>query len=297
MNIKKLTQGLFREEAGSPDAGGGASALGTATPAAPSEVTIPENWNQALPEDIRNDPSMKDFKPDAEGFANLAKAHIHGQKMIGKDRIALPGANATPEELSSFYNSIGRPETPDQYKIELPEGLKNVQPDEEGLKEWKAFMHEQGLTNSQVQNLVLRYYQDIDQGIAANQQQSQAQISEGLNKLKQDWGDEYDQNVSIAAGVVRKFGGEEVQQYLDESGLGNDPALISLFHKVGAAMLDDSASGGSQDILVTDQTRAKQEIASLKADKSFLNSLTDKQAVGHKEAKSRWDDLHKVAFT
>lgn len=302
MKINKLNQGLLREEAGEGSSGGGGGAptstLGGAVGSGGTQtVAIPENWNQALPEDIRNDPSMKDFKPNADGFVNLAKTHINSQKLIGKNRIALPGQNATPEEKAAFYNSIGRPQTPDDYKITLPETLKNVTPDEEGLKQWKGFLHEQGLTNEQANNLIAKYYEDTDGALTARQAQIEAQQAEGINKLKDEWGDNFDQNSAIAAGVVRKFGGEELQKYMDESGMGNNPALIGLFHNIGRAMLDDNAAGGSSDILVTDQTQAKQEINGLKADKEFINALTDKTAVGHKEAKARWDDLHKVAFS
>ena len=70
------------------------------------------------------DPSLTDIKD----VANLAKSYVHSQKMIGKDRITLPGKEATDEEWGTFYSELGRPEEAKSYDFgerpSLPEGLE-----------------------------------------------------------------------------------------------------------------------------------------------------------------------------
>jgi hypothetical protein len=101
MRINQFNRGPLREEGGSPEGGGGgtpSSVLGGSPEGgAPTggEVVIPDNFIQALPENLRNDPSLKDYKPGKEGFEAMVKTMIHGQTLIGKDRISLPGVDAT----------------------------------------------------------------------------------------------------------------------------------------------------------------------------------------------------------
>ena len=77
------------------------------------------DWKNALPDDVKTDPSLADIK-DVGG---LAKSYIHAQKMVGTDKISLPTENATPEEMSTFYDRLGRPKEYEFSKAELPEGM------------------------------------------------------------------------------------------------------------------------------------------------------------------------------
>ena len=82
----------------------------------PSEPTQQQevNWRESLPDDLRDDPSLKSIQ-DVPG---LAKSFIHAQKMVGADKIPVPTEHATKEDWDAVYSKLGRPATPDDYKVE-----------------------------------------------------------------------------------------------------------------------------------------------------------------------------------
>ena len=76
----------------------------------PSEpVTQEVNWKESLPDDLRDNPSLKSIQ-DVPG---LAKSFIHAQKMVGADKIPVPTEHATKEDWDAVYSKLGRPATPD----------------------------------------------------------------------------------------------------------------------------------------------------------------------------------------
>tara|TARA_R100001440_G_C2477036_1_gene112701 strand:+ start:346 stop:702 length:357 start_codon:yes stop_codon:yes gene_type:complete len=80
---------------------------------AASEATTEFNFRDHIDETIRDDPSLSTYK-DING---MAKSLINAQKMVGADKVAIPGKYTTPEEMDSFYSKIGRPETADGYEL------------------------------------------------------------------------------------------------------------------------------------------------------------------------------------
>ena len=117
-----------------------------AAPATDATTTPPVDWKASLPEDLRTDPSLTDIKD----VGNLAKSYINGQKLIGKNRIALPDEKATDEEMSAFYSQVGRPEKSDGYQFgdrpELPEGMEY----DEGFEtQFKDMAYQSGLSAKQ----------------------------------------------------------------------------------------------------------------------------------------------------
>jgi hypothetical protein len=55
----------------------------------------PVGFLDSLPEDLRMEPSLRNFTDPA----SLAKSYVHAQRMIGADKIPLPGKTATGRRL------------------------------------------------------------------------------------------------------------------------------------------------------------------------------------------------------
>lgn len=259
-----------------------------------------ENANQfiaTLPEDIRAEPSLATIKD----LPTLAKGYVAAQKLIGAKRIALPGENATEQQLNEFFDSIGRPKTHDAYDFgELKFKDPTMKVDESALTLTKQQMHKLGLTPKQARGVIDYYKSLVDTGYDKQSgeriNQSQAQVE----SLKTTWGDKFDQNVEVARSVIKKFGGEqagEIMQFLDQSGLGNNAPLAMLLHKIGSSIMEDhaDAGGSGSGLPLNDQARARTEIDQLKMDKEFLAAFGDARNVGHRAAVERWMNLHKVA--
>ena len=131
------------------------------------------DWRESLPEDLRSDPSLKDYVD----IAGLAKSHVHLNKMVGMDKIPVPTKHATDEDWQVVYDRLGRPKSAADYSVEGIEGI-----DENYLNSFKEQAHKLGLLPQQVQG-VLKYYTDLAQ-------QSQETSVQDLEMYKQQAQDE-----------------------------------------------------------------------------------------------------------
>ena len=73
------------------------------------------NWKEALPEEVREDPSMQAIQT----VDNLAKSYVNAQKMIGADKIIVPNKYAEENEWQDVFTKLGLPESPDKYEISV----------------------------------------------------------------------------------------------------------------------------------------------------------------------------------
>ena len=146
-----------------------------------TDAPAPVDWKASLPEDVRADPSLTDIK-DVD---NLAKSYINGQKLIGKNRIALPDDKATDEEWSSFYSSIGRPEKSGAYQFgerpALPEGLEY---DEAFESNFRDLSYKAGLSSAQAKAIYDGYHDYISKKSELEGKGQTAQTDEWVNSLK-----------------------------------------------------------------------------------------------------------------
>ena len=78
-----------------------------------------EGWMESLPEDLRGDETLKSI-PD---LSAMAKMLVSGQKMIGADKIIIPGNESTDEDWGEVFKKLGRPETGEGYELAKPEDI------------------------------------------------------------------------------------------------------------------------------------------------------------------------------
>ena len=94
-----------------------------------------QDWKSTLSEDLRNDPTLSNFK-DVE---SLAKTVVHQQKQMG-NRIPIP---KTDEERMEVYTKLGRPEAADKYEVNIPQEYNGHFPENAG-SEFKNVAHKIG---------------------------------------------------------------------------------------------------------------------------------------------------------
>ena len=112
-----------------------------------------QDWRSSLPDDLKNDATLQNFK-DIE---SLAKTVVHQQKVLGS-RIPIP---KTDEEKTELYSKLGRPETSEQYQINIPDTHKTYFQDE-NVTQFKNVAHQIGLNNDQVNALIDYQMSTID---------------------------------------------------------------------------------------------------------------------------------------
>lgn len=136
---------------------------------------------------------------------------------------------------------------PEKYEFKAGEG---VELDTEALKDFEPVARELNLTNEQAQKLV-DAYPKILAGVQQRQAEAwQSQTEQWAADVKADkeiGGDRLTANLSAAQRALEQFGDPELKEYLDSTGLGNHPALVKAFIKVGKAMSEDKVVTGGHE--------------------------------------------------
>jgi hypothetical protein len=253
----------------------------------------PTDWKTSLPEDLRSNASLQNIND----IPSLAKSYVHAQSLVGADKIVIPKEGATPEEWSNFWKKVGRPDEATAYNLNKPENFPDQAFDQKMLEHMQGIFHETGLTSRQAETLYNKYMDYIAGEYNTSQQEFTKQAEESLQKLKVDFGSEYNVKLAAAQRTLQQFGSPELVSYLDQTGLGNSPELIKLFANIGLSMSESTARDGESRVSgqVTSQ-QAMAEIDNLRQDGDFIKLISNKSGLGHREAVKRWQNLHALAY-
>lgn len=249
------------------------------------------DWREDIAEEHRDAECLKDIG----SVEDLAKSFINQQPLIGADKVVLPGKEATEEDMGKFFTALGRPESADKY--ELPtEGLpENVSVGEADQKEIKDLAFGLGLNSKQTAQLYRAYASRMGTGQAALDKTGSDFAIESEATLKKEFGQAYDEKVSLAKSAVLEFGGEALKKALNETGLGNHPDMIRAFAKIGKAIASDEILGeGSKRNFVKSPTEAQAELDALTTDKDFNQAYLDGAHPGHAAAVQKKQDLYQA---
>jgi len=144
---------------------------------------------------------------------------------------------------------------------------------------------------------MIRFHaEDLNNSAKTMRAQNEKQHIDGIQKLRVEWGDKFDQEVDLAKGVLRKWGDDSLMEHLEVTGKGSDPAIIKLLAKIGHAVSEDDARGNGKDFLLKDSTQGRMEVDRLSADTEFQKALNNRDDPGHKDALMRWDHAFKIAY-
>tara|TARA_X000001382_G_scaffold83850_1_gene59342 strand:- start:13695 stop:14552 length:858 start_codon:yes stop_codon:yes gene_type:complete len=234
----------------------------------------PVTFIDSLPEDLRSEPSLKNFTDSA----SLAKSYVHAQRLIGADKIAIPKGGSTPEEWRSVYTKLGAPETPEAYQFKNKDFFEP-----EALTVFQKQAYDAGLTGRQADQMV-EYLANASQE-SENEYNTGAQAArnEGLQALETEWGAAFDQKMTRARSAAFSELPTEVREVLDDNGktvkqeviplfedtlladgrvLGDMPEIIMMFEKLADSMSEDTLVGEQTSLIKTpDQAfREREEI-------------------------------------
>lgn len=249
------------------------------------------DWMKGIEEQFLSSQSVTSAKTPND----LAKQVFNLEKVMGKPRLPMPEDTWGEKEYSEFYQKLGRPESPDAYKLEgLPEEVAFA---EEEKKQLLTTLHQSGLNNKQA-NSVMKAIADrevnLSKSVDNKFQESETKARESLQK---EWGDKFENNLRLASSTLNQLTDPDTASQLEQMA-GNNPAFIKLLAEVGTKfMQEDSAFKGQlQSNSFTSPVAARGEIEQLKADPLFITQLMTKTDPGHKLATDKWTNLHKLAY-
>lgn len=132
-------------------------------------------------------------------------------------------------------------------KPEVPEGLTL---DEGFLTDFTNIAKESGLSPEQFKKMTDMGAKMATSIMTKAQEANQQRIDGWRQETENDkeiGGEKLAENLSIAKRAMETFGSPELSAVLDESGLGNHPALIKALVKIGRGVSEDSlVPGGAQ---------------------------------------------------
>lgn len=210
-----------------------------------------------------------------------------------KSAILVPGAEATDEQRAEYYAKLGRPESAEKYDIKLPDGAPL---DEKLVGSFKGVAHQLGLSNEAAQKLTEWYAGQasgiMEQGEAAKEQQ----VAAWKGELEKEWGWKTPQNTAIAARALMTMieGNAEhpLVKMLDETGLGNHPAMIKFFFEQGLARGEDKMLQPDQGPSDDQRGDAQTRINAIRRD--MKHPYWHANMPGHKEARDEMRMLYDI---
>ncbi len=258
---------------------------GTSAPA-PVEIKIPENWKSSLPEDLQKDPSMQTIMD----VASLAKSFVHGQKMIGKDKIVIPDKFASEEDWQKVFQKLGVPDSVDKYELKVAETA-----DPEFVKGFKDLAVKNGILPKQAEKLFEFYNNHVEKSLAAQEEISKKTFEESVTGLKKEWGQGYERKIQAASGLFNKLADPEAKDFFNKSGLGNDPVIIKMFAKIAEEMGEDKfVSGASMGSMGLTPAEAKEKINAIFGNKD--HPYYNKGHASHKDAVAEMQRLFDATY-
>lgn len=137
---------------------------------------------------------------------------------------------------------------PEKYEFKPAEGQEL---DTSALEQFEPIAREMNLSNEQAQKMVDLYGTKILPMVQQQQteawQKTTEQWAADVKADKEIGGDKLTANLSAAQRALDQFGDPELKEYLDSTGLGNHPALVKAFIKVGKAMSEDKVVTGGHE--------------------------------------------------
>jgi hypothetical protein len=245
-----------------------------------TQSTQPVSWKNSISEEYRKNPNIDKFTEiDA-----LAKSYINAVSMIGSDKIPLPNKNATDEQWNEVYNKLGRPESPDKYKLELKTDVAAV--DENIIKGFADNAHKLGLNNKQAQGILEFYKQTLEAGAKDMSITMESAQANAANELRKEWGKSYDENIQKAASIAKTYLGSDVLdvQLRDGTRLGDNVKVIKAFANIASLLSEDKIVGAGNDN-ITKARDIESEIAEMTTNKQGAfwnrNHPDHEKAVAH----------------
>lgn len=289
------------EEAGNPPGGGGDPLFDSGgappaakppggeppAPAAKEPLKLPDNWKEAVPEDVRTLPFMEKYGD----VAALAKGYAHLEKMIGADKIAVPQKGAKLADMKEVFEKLGLPSETD-YKLE---GIDTKKVDETFLKAYTKTAHELNILPEQAKGLIDWFTKENEAAYTAQTQAAQAAIDKNLKAFKEELGDAYPEEIAKAKAALQTLSKED-RDFFQAQGLGKSVPVLKLLAKFGATLGEGAirGAGGRGDPSILSPGQAQEKIKEITS--NVKHPYFDSAHVDHAKAKKEMHSLYSMAY-
>lgn len=213
----------------------------------PIATTGPETdslgWRAGLTGDLQKNEVFKPFK----GVSDLAADYLSKSAKIGElegklsDYVPKLPETATDAEKALYFDALGRPKQPSEYKIE---GEDSNAPE---WNQWaRGLMHQNGLTQKQVDGIVPQFNKQIQAMVDAANNKVKAENAAAEQKLRSEMGDKFDTNVELAKRMTKNHLGTEFDTVF--AGLNGEArfGVVRILLKLASLTGEDRSPQGTQ---------------------------------------------------
>lgn len=188
-----------------------------------------------------------------------AEAQVSGDEAVTEEQdgateetvLTAPDQESPAGDKSEDAGQEGQPETADEdISLAVPEGAEAFTADVEAfnkhMADWRAENSE--ASSKAVLEEALKYQAKATleaQDAAIKQAESLAlQWVDDCKSDKEFGGDKFDENASMARKAVEAFGDDDLKSLLNQSGLGNHPAVFRAFVRASKAITEAQVAKG-----------------------------------------------------
>lgn len=203
---------------------------------------ITANWKSYIPEELKDRAEWNNIKD----FSGLCKNYINSQQMISKS-VRLPDATSSPEDVAAFYTKLGKPQSKSEYTFEYTPAKKEYEAyngDSFDFTVFQEIAEKANLTKDQYQKLASAYI-DINNENYLNynkhiEQNAAKELKEAEQKLKADWGTNYNTNINSISDKIQKLYPKDTLRRMQDAGLFRDAAFLTSQLKLTKMMTGDT---------------------------------------------------------
>lgn len=262
------------------------------------------DWRESLPEGLREAPFIKaaeSVDKAVEQISNAASHMGHSVRVPGPDagddarkefyeKILEKAPDLMPkpsdDNMDDFYKSLGRPDNPDEYKVEIPED-REVPSD---FSQFSTIAHKHGLSQKQFQGIMSEIL-DSSFETQDNLEHEQAEALKGLSK---EWGAAYEDRMKQVKNFLRLTDAPEgLVELVSNDALSPDE--LKWIHSVATSTQSDVELAKMQD----PQNVALSPYEAQNQIQEMLNNpdgpYWDASSPNHKRAIERMLELQKMA--
>lgn len=235
---------------------------------APAAEAAPVNFLESLDEQYRNEPMFRHIT----SVNDMAKGYMNAQRMVGADKIALPGKSATPDEWREVYTRLGAPTDASGYEFEGDSPLQD-----DYMNSFREHALKAGLNPSQaneMMNFVRGTVDGMNQGL--EQSADEARYA-GEQELRQEFGQAFEQRIEMAQMAAQNLlGGTQMFdeiQLSDGRMLGDHPDIIRMFSNLASAIGEDNLAGETTELIMTPEEASRQIAEMTRLDGPYFDKM------------------------
>ena len=229
---------------------------------------VPVSFLESLPEDLRNEPSLRTFTDPGA----LAKSYVNAQRMIGADKIALPSKSATPDEWREVYNKLGAPTDVNGYQFDGDVPLQ-----ENYLNSFREHALNAGLRPSQANEMMNFVRSTVDSMNNSMSESAEEARYAGEQELRQEFGQAFEQRLEMARMAARNLlGGTDMFddiQLSDGRMLGDHPDIIRMFSTLASQIGEDNLAGETTELIMTPEEASRQIAEMTRRDGPYFDRM------------------------